>query len=99
MVNSQIRNVMVLVGCVYSFTKRNSEMKMSSLKFLDHLFCKEKYSLLLLCGNSDKRVNIFKEISSHRRRGIPTEKVDTMLFFQRPLFLGSLPEFFLTLWE
>lgn len=49
---------------------------------------------MLLCGNSDKRVNIFKEISSHHRKDIPTEKVDIMLFFQRPLFIGSLPEFF-----
>lgn len=49
---------------------------------------------MLLCGNSEKKANIFKETSSLHRRGIPTEKVDTMLFFQRRLFLGSIPEFF-----
>lgn len=49
---------------------------------------------MLLCGNGDKKADIFKEISSLHRRGIPTGKVAIMLFFQRMLFLGSIPEFF-----
>jgi len=41
--NSWIKNIMVLGVCVYSFRERNHEMKMSSLKILDHLlFFKEK---------------------------------------------------------
>lgn len=49
---------------------------------------------MLLCRNSDERVNTFKEISSQHRAGVPTEKAHVMLFFQGPLLLGSLPEFF-----